>query len=395
MICEYFLNLIRKICCCNIFLVKKGKYQKLKLRVGKSKNIKEYSPINNLEKESDIENNSISKRNSKISAFWYIIFSLFLICFIIYFILKIYELISENKKIEFIKEQEEKKNEMINNTKVCLCTLGKEENLYIREFVQHYEKYGVDTIFLYDNNDEEGEKFEEVINDYIQSGFVQIMNWRGKKQALMLIMNDCYQRNYQNYDWLIFYELDEYIHLSNYTNIKPFLNEHKFDECQLIYLNLICHSDNNLLYYENKSLAERFPERVSRKYLGGYRLEIKSILRGHIPNVTIYSNHILTKKLINCNGYGNRNKFYYDVYSSQNDFKHFYIDHYYSKSTEEFIGKINKGDAWINTPEFILGKIDKYFSQSKMTEEKLNFIENKTRLNLSKYWEKLKNDKKK
>ena len=30
-----------------------------------------------------------------------------------------------------------------------------------------------------------------------------------------------------------------------------------------------------------------------------------------------------------------------------------------------------------------------------MTEEKLNFIENKTRLNLSKYWEKLKNDKKK
>ena len=71
--------------------------------------------------------------------------------------------------------------------------------------------------------------------------------------------------------------------------------------CQLIYLNLICHSDNNLLYYENKSLAERFPERVSRKYLGGYRLEIKSILRGHIPNVTIYSNHILTKKLINCN----------------------------------------------------------------------------------------------
>jgi hypothetical protein len=42
-----------------------------------------------------------------------------------------------------------------------------------------------------------------------------------------------------------------------------------------------------------------------------------------------------------------------------------------------------------------LGKIDKYFSQSKMTEEKLNFIENKTRLNLSKYWEKLKNDKKK
>ncbi len=28
--------------------------------------------------------------------------------------------------------------------KVCVCTLGKLENKYIREFVQHYKNYGVD-----------------------------------------------------------------------------------------------------------------------------------------------------------------------------------------------------------------------------------------------------------
>ena len=35
----------------------------------------------------------------------------------------------------------------IKNTKVCLCTNGKKENLYVREYVQHYINYGVDKIF--------------------------------------------------------------------------------------------------------------------------------------------------------------------------------------------------------------------------------------------------------
>ena len=38
---------------------------------------------------------------------------------------------------------------MNNQFKVCLCTPAKKENLYIREFVEHYKKYGVDNIFLY------------------------------------------------------------------------------------------------------------------------------------------------------------------------------------------------------------------------------------------------------
>ena len=50
--------------------------------------------------------------------------------------------------------------------KVCLCTIGKEENLYVREYVEHYKKYNIDKIFIYDNNEINGEKFEEVLNDY-------------------------------------------------------------------------------------------------------------------------------------------------------------------------------------------------------------------------------------
>ena len=46
--------------------------------------------------------------------------------------------------------------------KVCVCAIGKEENKYAREFVEHYKKYGIDKIFIYDNNDSNGENFYEI-----------------------------------------------------------------------------------------------------------------------------------------------------------------------------------------------------------------------------------------
>lgn len=58
---------------------------------------------------------------------------------------------------------------------VCVCTAGKIENRYIIEFVEHYKKYCVNKIFLYDNNDINGEKFEDVINNYIKGGFVKLI----------------------------------------------------------------------------------------------------------------------------------------------------------------------------------------------------------------------------
>ncbi len=60
-------------------------------------------------------------------------------------------------------------------------------------------------------------------------------------------MNDCYIKNYRKYDWLIFYDIDEFIHLNNYSNVKYFLSNSKFKTCPLIYLNLVCHTDNGLL----------------------------------------------------------------------------------------------------------------------------------------------------
>ena len=54
------------------------------------------------------------------------------------------------------------------------------------------------------------------------------------------------------------------------------------------------------------------------------------------------------------------------------DLDNFYIDHYYSKSTEEFINKLNKGDVLFYDNR--MERIETYFSQNKITKENIDFF---------------------
>lgn len=172
----------------------------------------------------------------------------------------------------------------------------------------YYKKYGVDKIFLYDNNDIDGEKFEEVIYDFINKGFVEIKNWRGIQKAQFNIMNNCYQNNYNKYDWLIFYDIDEFIYLKNYNNIKLFLNQSKFTNCGKIELNWLHFKNDNLLYYDNRPLSIRFNEKEINviNNNSNYHPQIKSILKGHIPNIHISCLHRLTSQVEACDGHGKK-----------------------------------------------------------------------------------------
>ena len=243
---------------------------------------------------------------------------------------------------------------------------------------------------MYDNNELNGERFEEVINDYIEIGFVKIKDFRGQKRAILTMMNDCYKKNYLDYDWLIFFEVDEFIYLKDFKNIKDYLNNNKFDKCQRIQLNWIFHTDNNLLYYDNRPLNERFPEREikARGAKKGTGNGIKSILKGHIPRIKIKNVHFLDHRLKNCDGFGNPAKIIY-IICETSDFEYYYIDHYNFKSTQEFIDKVNKGDA-LYDKDNIIDRIRTYFALNEVTEEKIDLMEKLTHLNMSEFRNKLK-----
>ena len=147
--------------------------------------------------------------------------------------------------------------------------------------------------------------------------------------------------------------------------MKLFLVEEKFNKCQSIQLNWVHMSDNNHIFYENKSLHERFPKAGKNIKKGRYNkiCYVKTIVRGHLNNISITQNHILSENLSACNGFGEKPKLKRLIQSLKPDYEYYYIKHYYGKSIQEFVEKINRGDLLRgNEKEIIEWAIEKFFN---------------------------------
>jgi len=270
--------------------------------------------------------------------------------------------------------------------RVCMCAIAKEENKYIKEFVDHYKNYDIDKIYIFDNNNIGGERFEDVIQDYIDSGFVELVNYRGVTQPQMPAYNDCYRKYNKFYDWLIYFDIDEFIYLKDFKSFKTFLNDKRFDKCNRVQFNFIFYTDNNQLYYEDKPLKERFTERepsARGKKRGGDQ-PIKSALRGNMRDVKIYCPHVLDRNTRSCDGFGNRRRLYLHMMHNS-DYEYYYLIHYAWKSTEEFIqNKLIRSDVFYKV-DINMKKIAIYFEYNQITKEKIDLIESRTKYNLTKY----------
>ena len=315
-----------------------------------------------------------------------------LLCLLIVVFVLLYSDKKKLKNISIIQNGSFKTNNNTNKTRVCICTLAKNENRYIKEFLNHYKELGVDKVFLHDNNDigNKNESFENEIPEFIKDDFVEIINYRGKEHPQFKIYTKCYQNNYKKYDWLIFFDIDEFIHLENYSNIKDFLNEKRYNKCKLIYFNCFRHTDNDLLYYDNRSLETRFPYINWKSGL----TTLKTIARGNITKIKFHTSHWLDRRISGCNVFGEvvnpTRKVNLNIDINKEKFKKYYIDHYCFKSTEEYINKINKGDGIFGYNNTIkMHKIKLYFYYNRISVEKINYLESKTGLNLSSFRRKL------
>ena len=80
------------------------------------------------------------------------------------------------------------------------------------------------------------------------------------------------------------------------------MNEKKFRKCNLIYFNCVRHTDNDLLYYDNRTLKEKFPivKWNSKMYT------LKSIIRGNNRKyIKFTTTHWLNRELKKgCNVFG-------------------------------------------------------------------------------------------
>ena len=264
------------------------------------------------------------------------------------------------------------------NYKICICAIGKNENLYIKEFVNYYEKLGYKHIYLYDNNDINGERFEDVIQKEIEKGFVSIINYRGyrgKEQNPQFdAYENCYEKNNKNYTWISFFDIDEYLELvpSN-MKAKNFFDQEKFKLCEVIKLNWLLYKTKESLYYENAPLHKR----MVIPLIGIKENEhIKSTVRGNLtPNYWSHTinPHTSINNFNTCSSSGiiiNSSS----PFNSPVEHQYAYIKHYHFRSFEELCLKIKRGRPVPKYKEFRLEKIKSLIEENKNNTEKMDII---------------------
>lgn len=260
----------------------------------------------------------------------------------------------------------------------CFGSIVRKENLYIRDLISYYLNIGFEKFIFGDNNFPSDEKISDVIKDYINNGIVDIIEVFGSSMSQGEFFSIIYKKYKNMCAWISFFDIDEYLrmHSENKTiiSVRKYLSNPIFNKCESISINWLMYSDNNLLFYDNRSVLERFTTPLNKNREN--RL-VKSIVRGNLNKkvfAPLHSNHVPDKRLIICNSMGKIIKRYNGFYVKPPLLKYAYLMHYNTKTAEEFIQKIKRGSNQ-NVVYNITEKIQGFFNINNFTEEKLKLFE--------------------
>ena len=261
----------------------------------------------------------------------------------------------------------------------CFCAMGKKENLYSRQLIPYYLNLGVDKFVFGDNNDPNTEKLSDVLQDYINNGTIDIIDIIGSSIGQSEFYGILYEKYKKKCEWLSFFDFDEYLvmHFEEGKNLvlKDFLSNKIFDKCESIAFNWLIYNDNDLVYYDNRTLFERF---TKPSFDDSHNIFVKSIVRGNLdrqPYVDGQTNHRPVPEIKVCNSLGDLLSTYSATYTPI--FKNGYLIHFPTKTAEEYITKMFKGLCGghkfdINQLE---NNINFFFEHNKFTKEKLKVFE--------------------
>lgn len=179
----------------------------------------------------------------------------------------------------------------MNTSRVALCAIARMENTYIKDWLDYHLQLGFDHVFLYDNYHTGESRICEVVDTETSpyQGRVTIVEVPDRPTYQMIAYNECYAKASTDFDWLCFFDIDEYLTFDSRADgpksIQDFVR--RFDaETDAILINWQIFDDNGYVESDGRSVQERFrsplPIWFSTNNLWGKQpenLHVKSILR--------------------------------------------------------------------------------------------------------------------
>ena len=242
-----------------------------------------------------------------------------------------------------------------------VVAIGRMENQYAREFVEHHLGIGFKCIIIADNNYDGEQDFRDVLHDYIEDGRVIIENYRNQVAAQRRAYAELYEKYEHRYDWFGFFDFDEHLCLRDGVTLADLLNTSNY----VVRVNWQCYGDNGLVNNDRRPLAERFTKPLPHPLYVQYtdhaeNDHVKSIIRSGLRKIEFTHNpHVI----------GNMSPF--QPFNSQAPAV---LRHYITKTAEEWTEKWRKGTGSRTYQQFVQSYADRFFKYNKRTPQKEKYM---------------------
>ncbi len=220
----------------------------------------------------------------------------------------------------------------------AICLIIRDENEYLQEWIRHHLCLGFDHIYIYDHNCKE--PVQETINKKLKKDerdCITIIPWHGKHTHAQ---GDAYEHCLTNFkkdaEWIAFIDTDEFIVLHDNVCINDFLSNYEQQNIGGIYMNWVMFNANG---HKNKSyepVMQRFTNQCPDFQQYG-----KTIVRsGYVTKQYIHETDYIP-------GYNTVDEDKNIVIGRRHAYhiKKIQLNHYYTKSWEEWKRKISRGVA--------------------------------------------------
>lgn len=217
-----------------------------------------------------------------------------------------------------------------------ICCIAKDETPYLKEWVEYHLSIGVQYFVIYDNNSII--PIRETLVEYIKKGGVAVIDCPITSRPQLRAYNHCLFHMCERTKWIIYIDVDEFIILNKHNQISDLLKE--YDSFGGLSLNWKLYNAGGHVTKPKESVMEAYKECLPFSSL--VNKHVKTILQPRHTLVMGSPHHALY-----IDGNYSVNENYRCVPSAFSDFSNdvAHINHYYTKSYEEWLHKIGRGRA--------------------------------------------------
>jgi len=214
---------------------------------------------------------------------------------------------------------------------LSLVVIVKDEDAYLKEFIEYYKLLGVDHFYFYDN--ESANPLTNSLKEYRKSVTINTIKGKAKQMEAYSHYLSKYKKDTR---WAAFIDLDEFIVPKNTYSLADFLKDYEYADA--LGINWTLFGDNNHETKPDGLVTENYTRREQKQ-----NIHIKSIVNPQRA-VTAANPHFMIMK----EGATYVDAKHHPITGAFNEnytLDLIQINHYFTKSAEEFIVKARRGRA--------------------------------------------------